>query len=363
MTNLPLATIRTTPEDFVVEEIPAYPASGKGEHLFVTLRKTGRTTIDVLRDLTRAFGVDDRGAGFAGMKDKHAVTTQTVSIPVPIAVDVTPILATLSLPGVEILDARRHDNKLKPGHLDGNRFHLRLRGLSLEDARTIRTKLEETARVGAPNFFGPQRFGRDGTNPARALAWLAGKDRGPRDRHQQRLLFSALQSMLFNQVLDRRIADGTWTTVLPGDLAKKHDSGGLFLVASEGSELEDAQARAAHLSISATGPMFGAKMRWPEGHPRQIEHEILTAVVPDPKRLDDFRAHGEGTRRSLRLEVAEFKASDPDASGMLALSFVLPKGGYATTVLSTACRLGDATSRPGHASDEDGGSENSDQVP
>lgn len=361
-TNLPLATIRTTPEDFVVEEIPAYPASGKGEHLFITLRKKGRTTLDVVRELARAFGADQRGVGFAGMKDRHAVTTQTVSIPVPIAVPVEPILATLSLANVEILDARRHDNKLKPGHLDGNRFHLKLRGLSLEDAQRVRDKLEETARQGAPNSFGPQRFGRDGTNPARALAWLAGKERGPRDRHEQRLLFSALQSMLFNQVLDRRIADGTWTTVLPGDLAKKHDSGGLFLVPNEGPELDDARARAATLAISATGPMFGAKMRWPEGHVREMELEVLTAVVPDPKRLDDFRAHGEGTRRSLRMEVAEFKASDPDASGMLAVSFVLPKGGYATTVLSTACRLADATSQPGHVSDDDGGSENSDQT-
>lgn len=361
-TNLPVATIRTTPDDFVVDEIPAYPASGKGEHLFITLRKTGRTTLDVVRELARAFGVDQRSAGYAGMKDRHAITTQTISLQVPIAVDYAPTLASLSLPGVEILDARRHDNKLKPGHLDGNRFQIRLRGLSLEDAEIVRAKLEETARLGAPNSFGPQRFGRDGTNPTRALAWLAGKERGPRDRHEQRLLFSALQSMLFNEVLERRMADGTWTKVLPGDLAKKHDSGGLFLVPNEGPELEDAQARAASLAVSATGPMFGAKMRWPEGTVKELELDVLTKVVPDLKRLDDFRAYGEGTRRSLRMEVLEFKASDPDASGMLAVSFVLPKGGYATTVLATACRLADATSRTAHVVDEEVGSENSDQT-
>jgi tRNA pseudouridine13 synthase len=235
--------------------------------------------------------------------------------------------------------------------------------LSEDDARLVRAKLEETARLGAPNSFGPQRFGRDGTNPTRALAWLAGKERGPRDRHQQRLLFSALQSMLFNQVLDRRIADGTWTTVLPGDLAKKHDSGGLFLVASEGAELEDARTRAATMAISATGPMFGVKMRWPEGSVMQLEQEVLAAVLPDPTKLEDFRALGEGTRRSLRLEVAGFEASDPDTSGMLTVTFVLPKGGYATTVLSTACRLVDATSRQGQTPEEDVGSESSDQNP
>lgn len=361
--RLPQATIRTTPDDFIVEEIPAYPFSGKGEHLFVTIRKTGRTTMDVAKELARAFGADPRGVGYAGMKDKHAITTQTISIPVPMAVDFEPLLAQATLPGVEILDARRHDNKLKPGHLDGNRFRLRLRCPSVDLALIVRDKLVETARVGAPNLFGPQRFGRDGTNPTRALAWLAGKERGPRDRHEQRLLFSALQSMLFNRVLERRIADGTWTTVLPGDLAKKHDSGGLFLVASEGPELDDAIARAKTVAISATGPMYGTKMRWPEGSVKDIELDVLTNVIPDPKRLDDFRAYGEGTRRSLRMEVTEFEAADPDASGMLAVSFVLPKGGYATTVLATACRLVDATSRSDQAAEEDIGTENSDQSP
>lgn len=361
--RLPQATIRTTPDDFIVEEIPAYPFSGKGEHLFVTIRKAGRTTMDVAKELARAFGADPRGVGYAGMKDKHAITTQTISIPVPMAVDFEPLLAKATLPGVEILDARRHDNKLKPGHLDGNRFRLRLRCASVDQALIVRDKLVETARVGAPNLFGPQRFGRDGTNPTRALAWLAGKERGPRDRHEQRLLFSALQSMLFNRVLERRIADGTWTTVLPGDLAKKHDSGGLFLVATEGPELDDAIARAKTVAISATGPMYGTKMRWPEGSVKDLELDVLTNVIPDPKRLDDFRAYGEGTRRSLRMEVSNFEAADPDASGMLAVSFVLPKGGYATTVLATACRLVDATSRSDQAAEEDIGTENSDQSP
>lgn len=318
--------------------------------------------MDVARDLARAFGVDQRGVGYAGMKDRHAITTQTISLPVPIAVDVEPILTKLALPGVEILGSKRHDNKLKPGHLDGNRFRIRLRCPSLEDALFIRAKLQETARRGAPNFFGPQRFGRDGTNPTRALAWLAGKERGPRDRHEQRLLFSALQSMLFNQVLEHRIANETWTTVLPGDLAKKHDSGGLFLVPNDGPEFDDAKARAAALAISATGPMFGAKMRWPEGIVKDLELAVLTNVLPELTRLDDFRAHGEGTRRSLRMELTEFEAADPDASGMLTVSFVLPKGGYATTVLATACRLVDATSRASHAADEEVGSENSDQT-
>ncbi|MDC3959148.1 tRNA pseudouridine(13) synthase TruD [Polyangium jinanense] len=351
---LPIARIRTSPEDFVVEEIPAYAPSGKGEHLYVTLRKTGKNTPDVARDLARSLGADPRGTGWAGMKDRHAITTQTISIQVPIAEDAEAKLAQMSLPGVEILGAARHGNKLKPGHLVGNRFTITLRGLAQDDAARVGERLAEAGRVGVPNSFGPQRFGRDGQNPARALAWLRGEERGPRDRREQRLLFSALQSMLFNEVLGRRVEAGTWAAVLPGDLAKKHDSGGIFAVPAEGRDLDDAKARAEAGAISATGPMFGAKMRWPEGTPRDIEREVLATVLPDASRLEAFRALGEGTRRPLRLMVADMLVRPIDASGGLTVSFVLPKGGYATTVLATACQIVDATSR---ASDADGGDE------
>jgi tRNA pseudouridine13 synthase len=355
---LPLAILRTRPEDFVVEEIPAYEPSGTGEHVYFTLRKTGRNTLDVLRELARVLGADARGAGFAGMKDRHAVTTQTISIPVPIAEPIEPLVAKLTLPGVEILGARRHGNKLKPGHLVGNRFRIRLRGLGPEDKAKVAAKLEETGRIGVPNSFGPQRFGRDGSNPARALAWLRGEERGPRDRREQRFLFSALQSLLFNEVLARRVADGTWKTVLPGDIAKKHDTGGLFTVPAEGAELDDARARAEAGAISATGPMFGAKMRWPEGATAALEREVLAKVLPDSSRLETFRACGEGTRRPLRLLVEGLEiVSGEDVEDGLTVSFVLPKGGYATTVLATGCRLADASLQRGDSTEGDDGTE------
>lgn len=357
---LPIATIRSRPEDFVVEEIAAYEPSGKGEHVYLTIRKTGRNTLDVLRDVARALGADPRATGFAGMKDRHAVTTQTISLQIPLATDIEPLLAKLEIPGVEILGASRHGNKLKPGHLVGNRFRIRLRGLNPEDTQRVAQKLEEIGRIGVPNSFGPQRFGRDGDNPTRALAWLRGEQRGPKDRREQRFLFSALQSLLFNQVLDRRVADGTWAIVLPGDVAKKHDSGGVFTVPAEGPELADAIERAKAGAISATGPMFGSKMRWPEGAPLALEREVLASVLPDASRLDAFRAQGEGTRRPLRLLVAdvEIQRSDAEEHG-LTVSFVLPKGGYATTVLANACGLVDASLRQGEkpqseAAEDDG---------
>ena len=353
--ELPEAVIRRSPEDFVVEELPAYPASGKGEHLFITFRKRGLTTPDAVRALGRSLGVDPRFAGWAGMKDRHAVTTQTVSFSLPMARDAEAAVAKIAIPGLEVLAAARHDNKLKPGHLLGNRFTLTLRGIDPERLAAARATLEEAGRVGVPNAFGPQRFGRDGANPERALAWLAGKERGPRDKRDQRMLFSALQSLLFNEVLEKRIAAGTWSTVLAGDVAKKHDSGGLFEVPMEGPELDDAVARADAGAITATGPMYGAKMRWPAGEPLAIERAVLDASALDDALLEARKSLGEGTRRALRLEVKEMAVTEEivTASGTkpagpigsapgIVVRFVLPKGGYATTVLGRAFRLRDA---------------------
>ncbi len=369
--DLPTAVLRRSPADFVVEELPAYAPSGRGEHVFVTFRKTGRTTPDAVRAIALALGADPGSTGFAGMKDRHAITTQTASIQLPLARDPAPLLEQAELPGIEILAVARHDNKLKPGHLLGNRFRIALRGIAPAALPLAERRLAEIGRAGMPNAFGPQRFGRNGDNPERALAWLAGRERGPRDRREQRLLFSALQSRWFNEVLARREADGTWSTVLPGDLAKKRDTGGLFLVPLEGPEIADAEARAAALAISATGPMFGRKMRWPEGAPGALELEVLTAAIGDPRRLDAFAHAGEGTRRPLRLEVDGLEVSaagepavgagapqpavDPGAEQGIVVSFVLPKGGYATTVLGRVFRLVDASApqpsvgRPGAA--------------
>jgi tRNA pseudouridine13 synthase len=346
------AVIRRSPDDFVVEEIPAYAPSGRGEHLFITFTKRGLTTPDAVNALARGLDVDPRGAGFAGMKDRHAVTTQTASFPVPMARDAEAAVAGLAVPGVTILGAARHDNKLKPGHLVGNRFTIALSDVAEADVATLCERLREIGRTGVPNAFGSQRFGRDGDNPERALAWLAGRERGPRAPREQRLLFSSLQSLLFNRVLERRVEAGTWAAVLPGDVAKKHDTGGLFTVPLEGPELDDARARAAAGSLSATGPMFGAKMRWPEGEPAALEREVLAGSAAEPLRFEELRHLGEGTRRSLRLHVAEMavEVRDLDAGhegstgrAVVVARFVLPKGGYATTVLGRACRWVDAS--------------------
>ena len=340
MVALPRGRIKERPEDFVVEEIPAYAPSGAGEHVFVRFTKTDRTTLDVVRAMVDALGCDRRSAGHAGMKDKRAVTTQTISIQAPRGVDPRELAAraaALSLPGLVVHDATPHANKLKPGHLAGNRFAIAVRDVARDRLPDALAALERAARDGIPNAFGTQRFGRQGDNAERALAWLRGRERGPRDPRVQRLLWSSLQSAVFNAVLDARVGDGTWATPLEGDLLKLRSSGGLFVC----SDVQTDRARAASGELSPTGPLVGARMRWPEGAPGELEHRIAAEILGGDFDLSHTRRLGEGSRRALRLWVQELRweVEDDDSGHRAAcvrVYFVLPKGAYATTVLATA---------------------------
>ncbi len=335
----PAATIRKSPEDFVVREIAAYPPSGEGDHLFLEITKTDVTTNDAVRRICGALGTDERGAGYAGMKDRRAVTTQTISVPFPRDRSAEEAIR-LELQGITVHSATRHPHKLKPGHLKGNHFTIVLRDLALDSVPGVIEALEAIRDVGVPNAYGPQRFGKEGDNPERALAWLAGQTPGPKDRRERRLLFSALQAHVFNRVLDIRRRTETWNRPLMGDLLKKTDTGGIFLC----TEPEADETRARRGEIAPTGPMFGVKMRWPEGEPARIEREMLKECVGDEKAFDAHRALGEGARRSLVLRVSELVVErmreDPAALRVL---FVLPKGGYATTLLNQAVALNEPT--------------------
>jgi tRNA pseudouridine13 synthase len=335
----PSATIRKTPEDFLVEEIPAFEPSGEGEHLYVRITKTDLTTNEAVKRVCAALGVDERGAGYAGMKDRRAVTTQTISVPFPRGRSPDEALG-LAVDGMTIAAATRHGHKLKPGHLKGNRFAIVLRDLSQDDLAGVIERLEEAGRLGVPNAFGSQRFGKDGDNPERALAWLAGRTSGPKDRRDRRLLFSALQAHVFNRVLDFRLANRTFRQPLMGDLIKKTDTGGIFLCTDPVTD----QARAERGEIAPTGPIFGAKMRWPEGEPAKIEREMLRECAGDEMAFDAHPSLGEGSRRPFVLRVSELVADrvgeDPAALRVL---FVLPKGGYATTLLNWAVALHEQT--------------------
>jgi len=348
-------TLKAEPEDFLVEEISAYEPSGEGEHVFIRFTKTDVTTPDAVRAIARALGCDPREAGVAGMKDKRAVTTQTVSVHVPrgiAALDLVERAQRLALRGIRIHDATAHGHKLKTGHLAGNRFEIVVRDIPLGRFEEAGRALGTIAECGVPNAFGAQRFGVAGDNAARALAWLRGEHPGPRDRRMLRLLWSSLQSTVFNLVLESRVKDGTWTTPMVGDLLKVRASGGLFVCEDVATDV--ARARAGE--ISPTGPIIGPRMPWPEGAPADLERSVADGVLGAGADLSRARLLGSGTRRSLRVWAQDLRwaAHKPDEeatqhaqTACMRVSFVLPKGAYATTVLASAFAIRQAPSSVG----------------
>jgi tRNA pseudouridine13 synthase len=335
--DTPKVGFKTSPTDFVVTELPAYEPTGAGDHVFVWFEKTNLTTDVAMRHLARALGANPRDAGVAGVKDRVAVSTQWGSFLLPKG-DPQALLATLDVEGLRPLRITRHGHKLKPGHLRGNRFAVRLRSLDGDPLEPrLGPKLATAAKLGVPNAFGSQRFGREGDNAEQAARFVRGEAQPPRDKKRARFYFSALQSQLFNQLLSVRVEDGTFGTILGGDVAKKEENGALFDVPLEGPELEDAARRADALAVSPTGPMFGASMRWPKGRPLELERAILAGSGIPEEAWTRHRQLGEGTRRALRLlvEHLQVQAEGPD----LLVEFVLGKGEYATTFLQTMCEL------------------------
>lgn len=324
--------LRARPEDFHVEELPAYLPSGEGEHTYVTIEKTGHTTRHAADLLARALGANPREIGWAGMKDRHAVTVQTLSF-----ARVDPALVEkITLDGIKILSVARHKNKLKPGHLRGNRFTLRVTNPSAADALAQCLRIAELVRAhGIPNYFGAQRFGREGTNADRGRRWLRGEAPAPRDPFERRLLVSSVQSELFNSVLARRVSDGTMASYLDGDLAVRHPTGGPWPI-----DPGEAQALYDTHNASPTGPMFGAEMRAPTGSVAALETEVLSASGVTLEDLARARDLAQGTRRALRVLVDDLVVTN-DNDGALRFSFSLPSGGYATSVLREFCKSQD----------------------
>lgn len=376
--------IKETPEDFLVEEVPLYLPCGEGEHTYAVIEKRGVTTLEALRRIGRALGVSDRDIGYAGMKDAVGVTRQTISIPrVPPGQ-----VSSLELPGIMVLSAALHRNKLRLGHLAGNRFRIRVRGVEKDALGRAEAVLAVLGGRGVPNYFGVQRYGVQGNSArvGRALVrrdfhaavdciigdpsavrddrWreaieayqrgdidesiriLPGHCRTERDILQRlarrpdgfekafhavhprlkKLYLSAFQSALFDRILDERLAG--FDRVLAGDLAWKHDNGACFLVTDAAAEA----ARAEAFEISPTGPLFGFRMSFPEGEPRILEDALLQEEGLTPESFNLPGGLGmEGERRPLRVPLREPETRQ-DAEGLI-LSFTLPRGAYATSVL------------------------------
>jgi tRNA pseudouridine13 synthase len=336
--------LRSCPEDFLVEEVPAYAPSGEGDHLFVFFEKRGLDTPAAVKLLANALGVDPAGASWAGLKDRHAVTRQWASFAGARA-DRT---ESITLDEVTVLDARPHPHKLRTGHLRGNRFVLTVRDPvgDVADAQRICDLL--LAR-GTPNYYGEQRFGRD--NLERARRWIDGTGRPPRSRFERKMLASVLQSAIFNAVCAERVHDGSLDRPLEGDLLRKEDTGGMFTT----DDLAEATERMARWEVSATGPMVGPKMRWPEGEARRREVAAAarwglgpadrggepagaTEAQPDETRGGrDGRAAkvlgraAPGSRRPIRIRLGDPQIES--VPGGLRVAFTLPAGAYATVVM------------------------------
>jgi tRNA pseudouridine13 synthase len=356
----PQGTIKQRPEDFVVDEIPAYEPSGEGPHLYVRFKKRNLNTDDVVRAFARELGVERRDIGVAGLKDKVGVTTQWISLPAN-HTSLDDRVAKLAIEGVEILEHRRHGNKLKTGHLKGNRFTIVVRDIDRSSIDEIVKSLERIQRDGVPNAFGAQRFGRDGDTHELARAWLTGKARAPSDPRLRRLHFSALQSAIFNAVLEHRVQEGTWNIPILGDLLKKEETGGIFVC----TDVQLDRERADRGEVCPTGPIVGDRMRQPEAEAFEVEQRIAAPFIQGVD-LRRARSLGEGTRRPLRLRVAELSHAPIDSSvdGLVSsersvdgyditVRFVLPKGAYATTVLSNAFAILDGGRQSGPSEREE----------
>lgn len=330
--------LRASQDDFRVDEILAYEPEGAGDHVFVHIEKRGLTTPAAAETLARALGVHSADIGWAGMKDKHAITRQTLSLPPPCTPEAVLAVQT---EGIEVLAAVRHRHKLRTGHLRGNRFTLRIRDLDTDAvaaaarAQAVLDRLSQPP--GCPNYFGAQRFGRRGDNAEVGRAVVTGGElptgvRRPRGR-ELRLYVSALQSQLFNEYLAQRITDVLLGRVLAGDLLQKTDSGGIFA----STEPEADQQRLDAGEVVPTGPMFGHRVKEPPAGSPAAERElaVLAAHGLEPGIFARVGKLGMGTRRALAVRLSGATAMAtivPGQDDAIELSFELPAGSYATAV-------------------------------
>jgi tRNA pseudouridine13 synthase len=389
--------IKQRPEDFIVTELPLYEPCGEGEHLYLFIEKSGLTTLDVVTKIARVLHVGDRQISYAGLKDKHALTRQLFSIHLPgSANEDAQRVALLEGEPFGILWADRHNNKLRRGHLAGNRFDVRIR--NVEPTAVIRAKrvLDKLVEQGVPNYFGPQRFGYLGDNHlvGRALIkrdfpaalkillgdsehcqhestrgarqafdegnYLEALDRWPRSLRYERQALSALakgrsiskaiysiadtqrlfygssaQSHLFNCVLAQRVTDGSFSKLLPGDLAMKHENHSVFAVDAAQADIDNApDGRVTRGEVSPSGPMWGSDLLLAQEAPGQMELGVLDAF-DIPREQIETCPLTRGSRRSLRVMLGntDIAGGMDEHGGFVRVQFELDKGAFATVVL------------------------------
>lgn len=317
------ALFKSVPEDFQVDEILGFELDGKGEHVWLLIRKRGQNTDWVARQIARFVNVRPNDVGYSGMKDRQAVTTQWFSIYLPSNVE--PDWKQLEIEGAEILQVTRHGRKLRTGTHKYNAFVLTLRDIDGE-REAWDTRLKLIAERGVPNYFGEQRFGRDANNLNHAWAMFVDHHQ-ERDRHKRGLYLSAARSMLFNQYLSRRIEKGCWDQAMAGDAVMLDGSRSFFLADELTSDILD---RIAEGDLHPTGPLWGKGELPVRGEVLALENTILDEFSPWCQGLAEAGLDQE--RRALRLIVREMSWKWLD-DGSLQVSFQLSKGCFATSVL------------------------------
>ena len=332
------AVVKSRPEDFRVDEELKFAPDGSGGHALLRVEKRNANTEWVGRVLARHAGVRPVDVGYAGLKDRAAVTTQWFSIDLKGKPE--PDWAAPGHEDIVVLEVSRHRRKLRRGVLRGNRFTLRLREVS-GDRPDLEQRLACIAKTGIPNYFGEQRFGHD--NLAQAAAMFA--DPGRRVRHFERGLYlSAVRAWLFNQVLTQRVADGTWDHALPGDAMALDGSHSFFVIDEPDADID---ARLAVGDIHPSGPLWGRGELSTREEARRLEESSLAQYEEWRRGLES--AGLEQQRRPLRVIPARVQWSwgeerDNDNQGettdWLELSFALPAGAYATSLLRELVEYG-----------------------
>lgn len=319
--------IRKTPDDFIVNEIQSFELSGVGEHAFLLIEKRGENTEFVARALARFAGVRQRDVSYAGLKDRHACTTQWFSVWLPGKPD--PDWTALNSDSIKIVQATRHSRKLKRGSLAGNHFILRIQEWQ-GDKVVLEQQLQAIKVQGVPNYFGEQRFGRAGANIARALALFAGEKIS---RDQRGLYLSAARSYLFNHILSARVGNRSWDHALVGDALMFDDSHSFF----QAETLDESiLQRVAQLELHPTAVLWGKGELQVSGDVALLEQQIIQQFDDLAKGLIAFGM--EQDRRGLRSHVKELQW-DFISDDCFELSFSLNAGCYATAVLREITRV------------------------
>lgn len=320
----PVATgvIKQSPDDFYVDELLGFEPSGSGEHVFLHIEKTGENTEYVAKSLAKFAGLAKNAVSYAGLKDRHGRTRQWFSVHMPGKTELD--WHSLDSDSLKILKAMRHDKKLKKGALKGNHFEIVVRDLK-GCAETIEDRLQCIAANGVPNYFGSQRMGLEGQNLIKAQALFDGKIK-VKDRYLKGIYLSAVRSELFNRILARRVSEGNWNVAISGDVYMFTGSHGFFK-AELSPEIMD---RIKALEIHPSAPLWGVGESPATEQMLQIENEVCGEYA---SWCDGLTLAGlEMARRSLRLIAQDLSWHFID-SETLQLSFNLPAGHYATTLL------------------------------